>query len=76
MSREPRLVKLVREAAEAHTDLTMFYAVISLLEGGHLYCSSSQADAQRIIGICKRAAGRRLHEYDRAVAKITAQEAK
>lgn len=61
---------LVKEAAEAHSDLNTFYVVISIMEGGHLH-SPSYAAAQRIIKICRAEAGKRLREYDRAVAKAS-----
>jgi hypothetical protein len=58
----------VRDAAEARTDLTIFHAVIAILEGGTL-SARSYDDAQRIIGICKAAGGKRLRDYDRARGK-------
>jgi hypothetical protein len=58
----------IKSAARAHSNLSMFYAVIALLEGGGIY--GHVPAAQRIIKICKAEAGRQLAAYDRAVARI------
>ena len=58
-----------REAAECLTDLTVFHAVIQIMEGGCLR-ARSEAAASRIIQICKAEAGKRLRDYDRAMAKV------
>lgn len=56
-------------AAEAHTNLNIFAAVVSLLEGGHLYSSGACHTAtSRIIRICKAEEIKWLAEYDRNVA--------
>lgn len=63
--------KAVQEAAEAHTNLTVFAAVVSLLEGGHLYGSASNDAAALIIDLCRDEQQRCLRAYDLAVAKAT-----
>lgn len=60
----------VRLAAEAHTNLTVFHAVIRLLEGGTLYGARPQRPAQQIIKLCQRAAQSELAAYDRARSAI------
>lgn len=57
----------IRSAAQAHTNLTMFHAVIQLMEGGCLH--GAPPEAAQIIAVAKRAAGRELRAYDRAVAR-------
>jgi hypothetical protein len=56
----------IAEAATAHTDLTMFYGVVALLEGGTV-SADADPDAQRIIAICKKAAGKCLRRMDDAI---------
>lgn len=60
-----------KAAAHAHTDLNTFAAVVSLLEGGHLYRSSSYGAAERIITICKKEQDKALREYDRHIAAVS-----
>ena len=60
---------LAAKVARAHTDLTIFYAVIAMLEGGTLG-PDVNTDASRIIAACKRAAGRCLVRMDAANAKL------
>lgn len=54
----------VAEAAQAHTDCTVLYGVIALLEGGTVSADIDR-DVQRIISICKTTAGRCVRRYDR-----------
>ena len=54
------------EAAHAHTDLNLFGAIITHLEGGHLYTSSSEKTAQKIIDLCKVEMRSQLRNYDKA----------
>ncbi len=61
-----------RDAAEAHTDLNTFGAVVTLLEGGHLYRSKSHATADRIIQMAKKYQQTCLRDYDAAIAKVRA----
>jgi hypothetical protein len=56
----------INEAAEAHTNLTMFAAVVALLESGCV-CGHSNA-ADKIIGICQAEQQNLLHQYDRYTA--------
>lgn len=58
-------VQHLHAAAEAHTNLTVFHAVISLMEGGHLYGNTPQQSAARIIAICKSEAHRQLRTFDK-----------
>lgn len=60
-------------AAQAMSDLNIFYAIIAICEGGTLRAPSSNAAAQRIIKICKSEASKRLWDYDRNIAEITRQ---
>lgn len=60
----------LKEAMHAHTNLNTFAAVVSLLEGGHLYGATSDGAAQRIIEICKAEQDRCLARYDAAVAAL------
>lgn len=57
----------VIDAAEALSDLNTFAIVVTILEGGHVH-SPSYAGAERIIKICRAETGKRLREYDRAIA--------
>jgi BioD-like phosphotransacetylase family protein len=58
-------------AARAHTNLTVFHAAINIFEGGCIYHEgSANADAQRIIDLCKAAAGRQLRLMDRHMKAI------
>lgn len=58
----------VVEAAEARTDLTIFHAVIAMLEGGTLSARAAPA-AGRIIRQCRDAAQTCLVRYDAAHLK-------
>ncbi len=55
-------------AAEASSDLNVFYIVISIMEGGHLHAPSYKA-AERIIKICRAEGEKRLRDYDRHKVK-------
>lgn len=72
MSKKRTVTTLVKDAAEAHSNLNLFASIVSLLEGGHLYsnCSASATAAERIILICHIEEQRQLRMYDRAVAMI------
>lgn len=58
------------QAAEAHTDLNVFAAVVILLESS-LQTSARHAASQRIIRICKAEQQRCLRDFDLAMAKAT-----
>lgn len=55
-----------RLAAEALCNLNTFAAVVTILEGGHLYGNSSAA-SRRIIRICQQEQQRYLRAYDQAM---------
>ncbi|OZI64591.1 hypothetical protein CAL20_02740 [Bordetella genomosp. 4] len=61
----------IKKAMHAHTDLTVFGAVIAILEGGCLYEPLSNEAAQQIIKICKREQQRHIRAVD---AALTLQE--
>lgn len=56
----------IEDAAVARTDLTIFYGVIALLEGGTI-SSDRYRTQQRIIKLCKDESAKCLRDYDRAV---------
>lgn len=60
-----------KDAAHAHSDLNTFGAVISLLEGGHIYCPASYNTKQKIIKLCQNEMQKRLEDYDYAVDVAT-----
>lgn len=62
------LERRIGTAAKAHTNLTMFYAIIALAESGGFYGHHSETG--QIIKTAKRGAARCLREYDRAVAQV------
>lgn len=68
---------IIQKAAQDHTDLHTFHAVMVLMEGGLLYDEKSKAAASKIIAICKREASRCLRSYDagRAALSNSAEEA-
>lgn len=61
--------QLVQDAVEAHSDLNVFAAVVSMLEGGTV-SSSAQPDDFKIIAQCERAQQRCLVRYDAALAAL------
>lgn len=66
-----RRIDLVKMAAEAHTNLNTWGAIIALLESGLLYGDTSEhRAADRVIKIAKREAQKFLNQYD--VARILA----
>ena len=56
-----------QKAAAAHTNLTMFGAVISLLESGCLYGNTPFKTAEKIIKLCKAEQQRQLRLYEEAL---------
>ena len=58
-----------RDAMNALSDLNIFAAVVTILEGGHLYCTKSNKAADRIIQLCKFEQHKRLQEMDYAKAR-------
>ena len=65
--------RAVRDAAEAHTNLNIYAAVVTILEGGHLYGAAdggSGLPAQfKIIRICQVEQAKWLRKYDAAIAR-------
>ena len=59
----------IKEAAEAHSTLTVFAAVAALLEGGLVYCPEAYKAADQIIRIANSVQQRMLRKYDREVAR-------
>lgn len=53
----------IQNAAHAIADLTIFAAVVEIMEGA-LHCPESYKAASKIIKICKAEQKRRLEEYD------------
>lgn len=69
--------QLIKDVAQAHTNLNVFASVVSILEGGHLYGAISDEAANRIIAISQREQARCLKRYDEAVAALVSlQEGK
>lgn len=64
----------IQRAAEAHTNLTTFGSIISVLEGGSIYGGSPRTDraVSRIIRTCKDEQKRLINEYDDACAEAQA----
>jgi hypothetical protein len=62
----------IKNASEAHTNLTIFHAVIAILEGGCIYGQKADNAAQKIIKACKCAAYQQLKVYDAETKKASA----
>lgn len=60
---------LAKDAAEARSDLNIFYGVIALLEGGTVSARSNPHDF-KIIDRCRKASEQCLRRYDRAMAAL------
>lgn len=58
------------KAARAHTNLTMYHAIIALAEGGCFY--GYQPALTKIISEAKRAAAVELRHYDEALSVLRA----
>jgi hypothetical protein len=61
--------QMIVAAAHAHSNLNIFAAVVSILEGGHIYgpgAGSANMTAAMIIELCKAEQARQLDAYDRA----------
>lgn len=57
-------------AAQAHTDLNTFGAVVAILEGGVIYTASGARVASQIIRLCKSQAIKQLKSYDAALERL------
>lgn len=67
-------LRKAHEGAAAMANLNTFGAVVSLLEGGHLYGPSAhfQHAADTIIRIAKRQMSKELKRYDAAMNAVAA----
>ena len=59
-------VAWAKEAARAHTDLTVFAVIVAILEGGTV-SAAAQPDDFKIIRLCQSAQQKCLRRYDQAV---------
>jgi len=62
-----------KAAAEAHTNLNIFAAVVSLMDGGHVYGPSADSAAQtarKIVQLCKAEQRKQLLIYDKNIAAV------
>ncbi len=75
-TRRDNLRKYISNVAQAHTDLSIFSSVISLLEGGAIYTKTGHTTAARIIKICSAEAQRQLKSYDKNCALLFSEAAK
>mgnify|MGYP003393084587 FL=1 len=64
-----KTIDLAREAAEAHSNLNLWGAVIALLESGLIYGGRDEA-AHEIISLCKTEQQAELKIYDESLAKL------
>jgi hypothetical protein len=67
MAAKPSRRSHIIAAAYAHTELNIFVALVSILEGGALYTPKAQKAANKIIGICKIEEQRQLRIFDHSV---------
>lgn len=75
-SRRLTTKELVHEAADAHTRLSTFYAVIAVLEGNLPGgCARADRTALSIIHQCKAAAQIQLDKFDAATDEVCARTA-
>ena len=63
-------MSLVEKAAKSHTDLSIFVAIVKILEGGCIYTASGQRMASRIIKLCEAESTRQLRIYDAAMKEL------
>ncbi len=61
--------KHAEDAAKARCDLNIFYGVMAILEGGTI-SSAANADAAKIIRICRDAGQKAVRRYDAALSKV------
>lgn len=66
----------IEKAVRAHTNLSTFACVVSLLEGGHVYGGNPRTDraAQKIINLCIAEQQKLLRDYDAARDLILSAE--
>lgn len=68
-----RQADLLKAVVEAHTDLTVFASIVSILEGGTV-SARAQPDDFKIIAMCQRAQQRCLTRYDKARDALSAAD--
>lgn len=64
---------VAKAAAEAHTNLNIFAAVMSLMEGGHVYgpdAGSAATTARKIIRLCLAEQQKQLMIYDKNITAL------
>ena len=76
MSETGLVTRYATDAAHAHTNLTIFHAIINMLEGGVLYGPRPQRKAAQIVRLCKAAAQTELAAMDRATSALRAARKK
>jgi hypothetical protein len=59
----------VVDAAQHHSDLNVFHAILAILEGGVVYSQSGRVAAERIIKLCKEENQKQVRLYDNALRK-------
>ena len=69
MSKSVNCREYARQAAQAHSNLNIYYAVIRLMEGGLIY-GGRHKTADRIIKLCKEQTARELTLYDAAIGNL------
>ena len=62
--------EMIADAARAHTNLSVFAVVKTVLESGALYGADAQAAAMHIGKLCDQAMQRQLKVYDKEVAVL------
>lgn len=59
--------RTTRKSVEAHTNLSMFGAVIALMESGCIYGPTPHKTVEKIVNLCKAEQLRQLRLYDEAI---------
>jgi hypothetical protein len=65
----PKRNEHARDAANHHTTLNTFAAVVILMEGSLIYDTDADATANKIIKLCKQETQRQLRKMDAAFAR-------
>jgi hypothetical protein len=66
VAKELSIDEVVVKAAQCHTDLNIFAAIVSILEGGVIYTPYARRTSAKIISICQKEQQRLLQNYDAA----------
>lgn len=69
------LQTLIRDAAEARSDLNNYHAIIALCENGLFTNPKGYKTQEKIIALCKAKSRKELQRHDKAVAAILAYNA-